>query len=133
MLQQFSATPAQRSSSSIRIDILHYLHLTTLDIIGLAGFNYDFNALRHGEDGNEFAATLHRVSSPESFPFILFLKGFIPALRVIEFDKHARMAAKLRRIAGKVGMELIEQGRQQALQERASACETVLEKGEMQN
>jgi hypothetical protein len=85
-------------SPTNRVKALSYLSLTTLDIIGLAGFNCDFNTLRHGEEGNESAAGLHHIDSLKDFPFIMFLKEFMPAMGVIESDRHARMTGKLHRI-----------------------------------
>ncbi|KAG8809652.1 hypothetical protein FRC17_003351, partial [Serendipita sp. 399] len=65
-----------------KIDILSYLSRSALDIISAAGFNYDFATLRQkpGETGTELATALHRFTSPEKFPILQFLKGFIPLL-----------------------------------------------------
>jgi hypothetical protein len=135
VLEQITSTPTNTTSSGKpslinRLDILSYIHLATLDIIGLAGFNYDFNTLRHGEEGNELAAGLHRANSIKNFPFILFLKGFIPAMRVIKFDRHARMTGELHRIVRRIGMEVIDRGQREIITEKASGGGTVLEKGE---
>jgi hypothetical protein len=104
--------------------------LATLDIIGLAGFNYDFNTLRRGEEGNELAAGIHRVFSQKKIPLAVFLKGFIPVLRVIKFDRHARTTGKLHRMLRKIGTALINEGQQAIITEKASGGGTVLEKGE---
>jgi hypothetical protein len=59
---------------------MHWLSRTTLDIIGLAAFNYDFNTLRRGQEGNELALAFHGMMAK---PFLLFLKGLIVSLRAI--------------------------------------------------
>jgi hypothetical protein len=117
-------------SATNRLDILSYLHLAALDIIGLAGFNYDFNTLRDGEGGNELAAALRRVNSPENFEYIMLLKGFIPAMRMIKFDRHAQMKAELHRMVRRIGMALIDEGQREIATEKASCGGTVLEKSE---
>jgi hypothetical protein len=130
LLDQIASTPSESPSATNRLDILPYLSLATLDIIGLAGFNYDFNTLRQGKEGNEFAAVLHRITSPKDFQVIMFMKGFIPAMRLIKFDWHARMTGEFRRVARRIGMALIDEGQRAIATEKASGGGTVLEKGE---
>jgi len=116
------------SSTPLTVDVVHWLSRTTLDIIGLAGFNYDFNTLRQGEDGTELAAAFHGFNAAQEYPLLMILKGFIPPLRLIEFDKGARQAQKLRRVMRKVGLQLIEDKQQKITAEKASNGGTVLEK-----
>src|ERR1700761_6391850 len=73
---------SSKSTLSARVNILDYLYYTSLDIIGLAGFNYDFNTLQHGEEGNELATMLGRVTAPKQFPLIMLIKGAVPAFRM---------------------------------------------------
>ncbi|KAG8821238.1 hypothetical protein FRC19_008097 [Serendipita sp. 401] len=118
-------------SGNQRVDILSYLSRTTLDIISASGFNYDFATLRQkpGETGTELADALHRFTSPEKFPILLFLKGFIPALRVIEFDAQAREARKARKTIRRIGIGLIEDKIRSVMEEKASGGGTELTKG----
>jgi hypothetical protein len=125
-----STNPSGKPNPTNRFDILYYLYLTTLDIIGLSGFNYDFNTLRHGEEGNELAAMLHRVNSIKNFQLMMFLKAFIPTMRLIKFDWHARMTGELHRMIRRIGMALIGEGQREIATEKASGGGTVLENGE---
>jgi hypothetical protein len=134
LLDQITSAPTSTDSSgkpgpTTKFDILYYLYLTTLDIIGLSGFNYDFNTLRHGEEGNELAAALHRVNSPKDFQLMMFLKAFIPPLRRIKFDQHARITGELHRMLRRIGMALIDESQREVVTEKASGGGTVLEKG----
>jgi hypothetical protein len=61
---------------------------------------------------------------------MIFLKGFIPVLRAIKFDRHARMTNELHRMVRRIGMALINEGQQAIITEKASGGGTVLEKGE---
>jgi hypothetical protein len=80
---------------------------TAIDMIGLAGFNYDFNTLQVGEDGNELAAAFQRLSSPKKFPIFLVLKGFIPFLRVFEFDEQSKQTKRTRALMRDIGLKLL--------------------------
>ncbi|CAG7853105.1 SubName: Full=Related to Cytochrome P450 {ECO:0000313/EMBL:CCA75456.1} [Serendipita indica DSM 11827] len=91
----------------IRVDILHWLSRATIDIIGLAGFNYDFDTLRKGESGNELAASLHRLNSPKKFPIVMALKISLPPFRIIFFDYIARESRWTRTLLRRIGLRLI--------------------------
>jgi hypothetical protein len=119
----------QAAASSVppTVDVLHWLSRATLDIIGLSGFNYDFNTLRQGADGTELSAAFHRYNASQESPVLLLLKGFIPPMRVIEFDATAREARRLRQVMRKIGLELIEEKQREIMSEKASGGGTVLE------
>ncbi|KAJ7185025.1 cytochrome P450 [Mycena filopes] len=75
---------AQASSAGgvVRVDILPWLDKATLDIIGLAGFNYKFNALgTSGTARDELDQAL--ADALASVGLGTILKGLIPALRFI--------------------------------------------------
>jgi hypothetical protein len=74
-----TGTPSTEEPS-LKVDMAHWLSRTTLDIIGLAGFDYDFNTLRRGQEGNELASAFHDMTAK---PLVLFLKGLIVSLRAI--------------------------------------------------
>jgi hypothetical protein len=119
----------QAAASSVppTIDVLHWLSRAALDIIGLAGFDYDFSTLRQGEDGTELSAAFHRFNASQRSPILLILKGFIPPLRVIEFDTGAREARRLRQVMKKIGLQLIEEKQREIMSEKASGGGTILE------
>ncbi|KAG6909595.1 hypothetical protein DXG01_016634 [Tephrocybe rancida] len=67
-----------------RIEVLSWLSKTTLDIIGLAGFNYKFDALNDNLEQNElnsaFATIFHAGTSMSIVPMI---KALFPLLRFL--------------------------------------------------
>ena len=120
--EQIAASPTPPT-----IDVVHWLSRATLDIIGLAGFNYDFSTLRQGQEGSELSAAFHRFNSENQFPLMMLLKGFLPPLRIIEFDSAAREARRLRKIMRQIGLQLIEDKQKEILSEKANGGGTVLE------
>ncbi|SJL01582.1 uncharacterized protein ARMOST_04904 [Armillaria ostoyae] len=66
------------------IDVLPWVSRMTLDIIGLAGFGYDFGASNAEAPQNELTKGLDAVfrSKPSIFSF---LKGMFPSLRILPF------------------------------------------------
>lgn len=96
-------------TKSAKVDMLQWSSRVALDIIGLAGFNYDLDTLQQGVDGSKLATALHRLSSPKSFPIIVFLKIFIPPLRLIQFDHQSRETQRTRSILRQIGSRIIEE------------------------
>lgn len=107
--------------------MVNWLSRATLDIIGLAGFNYDFRTLREGQEGSELSSAFHRFNSKNQFPLIMLLKAFIPVLRIFEFDAAAREARRLRKIMRQIGLQLIEEKQKEITSEKANGGGTVLE------
>jgi len=73
-----------KTNESAPIDVLSWLSKTTLDIIGLAGFNYKFGALDVDERPNELNkafATMFRAGTQGGI--LQFLLTWIPILRFI--------------------------------------------------
>jgi hypothetical protein len=61
--------------------MLEYVTQVTLDIIGLAGFGYEFNALEHGSESDELSRACSTVMNsftvaPISSILSIFLPGF---------------------------------------------------------
>jgi hypothetical protein len=55
--------------------------VTALDVIGLGGFNYQFNALREGEEASELSRAFHgtfQASGP-----LVILKAYMSAFRIV--------------------------------------------------
>ncbi|PVF92144.1 cytochrome P450 [Serendipita vermifera] len=96
----------QPSTSSAQVDVLHWFYRAAIDILGLAGFNYDFNTLQQGETGNELAAAIHRVNSPKKFPLFLFFRGLLPFLRRFEFDQHSKEVKNTRLLMRDIGLQM---------------------------
>ncbi|KAL5514893.1 hypothetical protein ACEPAG_2209 [Sanghuangporus baumii] len=93
-----------------RIEVLGWLSRTTLDIIGLAGFHYRFDALRSGqaEDAlsKAFATLLHGGGLD---PFSL-LQAFVPILRIIP-TRRKKEEQKARNTMRQIGEQLLAERR----------------------
>ncbi|KAF9236876.1 cytochrome P450 [Melanogaster broomeanus] len=120
---EISKDPAA-STTGACIDIVPWLTRTTLDAIGLAGFNYNFNALNANENPSQlheaFTAVLDAV--PAEFSIFPALQAWIPPLRLIPTDD-ARNIQVSRRIMARIGNELVTNA-------KATAPAGATEKGE---
>jgi hypothetical protein len=64
--------------------MLEYVTQVTLDIIGLAGFGYDFNALAHGSESDELSKACSTVfNSFTVAPISSILSSFIPGFALL--------------------------------------------------
>ncbi|KIM20949.1 hypothetical protein M408DRAFT_29931 [Serendipita vermifera MAFF 305830] len=120
-----SKTLTSEAPPSARVDMLHYLHQATLDIIGLAGFNYSFNALsdQQSDLSDSFNAVIHPSSS---VPVIQILKVQVPAFRnVLVFDKGSRDVQKARSKMDSIGRELVSKKKAEVLREKMTGDDSV--------
>ena len=125
LLSQFKTPSDSTASPSARVDMLVYLTQATLDIIGLAGFNYSFNALANEQSdlSEAFDAVLH---PPDDFQFLQLLKLQIPVLRYIfVFDKTTRDTNRARNKMDSIGRNLIQRKKQEILEEKAAGHDGV--------
>ncbi|KAJ6529281.1 cytochrome P450 [Mycena capillaripes] len=73
----------QAVNGTVRVDALSWLNKATLDIIGLAGFNYNFNSLG-AEQPTELAKAFAAISQASTkLSALHILQALVPALRVI--------------------------------------------------
>ncbi|KAJ1300945.1 hypothetical protein OPQ81_003371 [Rhizoctonia solani] len=88
------------------IDVLSWLGRATLDIIGVAGFDYHFNAL-DGNDEDELSKAFNKAfESGQNFNTLSILKAFVPILRLIP-DELSRGRAASMATMRRIGMKLI--------------------------
>ncbi|KZT65611.1 cytochrome P450 [Daedalea quercina L-15889] len=104
-----------KTGEPARIEVLDGLSRMTLDVIGLAGFNYHFDALSVNGKRNELNAAFSVIfgkasNAPSIFGFLRFL---FPPLRYIPLPQ-ARRVAKARKIMHRVGMQLIREKKAEA-------------------
>jgi hypothetical protein len=72
------------SKSGSRVDMHLYLTQATLDIIGRAGFNYEFKALANGSESDEFSrSTTQALHSFTEAPIATLLNMFIPGFELL--------------------------------------------------
>lgn len=111
-----------KSGEPARIDVLNGLSKMTLDVIGLAGFNYEFDSLNIDGKPNELNQAFSVMfRSLEGFAIVFpLLKALIPPLRLIP-DGRSQRIAKARKVMRRMGMELITKKKAEIL--RAAAGE----------
>jgi hypothetical protein len=64
--------------------MFEYITHVTLDIIGLAGFGYDFNALAHGSESDELSKACSTVlNSFAVAPISTILSSLIPGFALL--------------------------------------------------
>jgi cytochrome P450 len=103
-----------------RVDMLSLLSSTTLDIIGLAGFNYEFNALKN-ENTDLSLAFDSILRTTNSFPIFQVLKEQFPFLRpILRFDGLSKNLAYAQKTMQAVGLELIAQKKKEIKAEMES-------------
>lgn len=108
------------------INILPWLSRMTLEVIGVAGFSYSFNALTQEYENNELHKAFSKIlDTNQGMPLIPIVRGLIPALRFLpaHLDAETRAAKRtMDRIAG----ELLERSKAaMAEEEKADAKDSV--------
>lgn len=67
-----------------KIDVMRYLAQATLDVIGVAGFNYDFRSLSTSEGENELAEAYRNMfQATQQIDTFAILQAFVKPLRKI--------------------------------------------------
>ncbi|KAJ7782192.1 cytochrome P450 [Mycena olivaceomarginata] len=97
---------SQAASGAVRLDVLPWLNKTTLDIIGLAGFDYPFNSLgaeRPTELAIAFAATVQASTSLSALDMVL---AFVPALRAMP-TKFAAVCRTSQDTMNRIGRQIL--------------------------
>ncbi|KAJ7597102.1 cytochrome P450 [Mycena floridula] len=93
------------------IEVLSWLNRATLDIIGLAGFNYEFNALDPKGAPNELNEAFATVfQSSTSFSVLGFLMASVPSLRIFEplfITRRNLMQRRARATMSRIGNQLL--------------------------
>ncbi|KAF8604786.1 cytochrome P450 [Ceratobasidium sp. AG-I] len=101
-LDQIKGNP----EGSCVIDVLPWLSRATLDIIGVAGFDYHFNSLE-GDDQDELAKAFMKVFEAGQQPTMFSrLRNFVPLLKIIP-DTNARTDERGQSTMRRIGMKLI--------------------------
>ncbi|KAL0947682.1 hypothetical protein HGRIS_013770 [Hohenbuehelia grisea] len=106
-LRDLWSVESSKEGGTARVDVLSWLSRMTLDVIGLAGFNYEFNALNPDEKPNElnhaFSVMFKATSQFEIFPV---LQGFFPILRVIKTQRD-RTIEGATAVMSRIGQQLL--------------------------
>ncbi|KAJ7240130.1 cytochrome P450 [Mycena haematopus] len=109
-LRDIWAAQASKSDNGVgRVEVLSWLSKATLDIIGLAGFNYKIDALgaEAGAAPNELAEAFEALFTAETeFSFLRFLQLRIPILRKIPM-KHDQTVVAAQATMMRIGRALL--------------------------
>jgi cytochrome P450 len=98
--------------SPFPVNIIPFISRCTLDIIGLAGFSYDFNTMKDGdgESTDELAAAFAKTNRTDSgYVMMQLLLAWIPPLRWVMFDRVTRAADKAQKTMRRIGRRLVEE------------------------
>lgn len=107
-LRDLWAEECTKQGGQGRIEILSWLTWTTLDVIGLAGFNYKFNALMRDSKANELSEAFNTIfQAGTSVNVMLILRAFIPALSWILPEAGDVEAKKASSTMSRIGKELL--------------------------
>ncbi|KAG8774250.1 hypothetical protein FRC15_001465 [Serendipita sp. 397] len=114
-----SRLTSKEGEGEVKLDILSYLSRATLDIIGLAGFDYSFNTLANEEDG--LAKSFKKLFQPGGgFPIAQLLKAQFPILRSpLRFDQQSKCADDVHRRMTEIGKRLIETKKEEVKQQKS--------------
>ncbi|KAK2460650.1 hypothetical protein APHAL10511_007120 [Amanita phalloides] len=107
-----------KQEGAARVDILPWLSKTTLDVIGLAGFNYNFNSLSSVTDTNELRnafSTLFKAGG--RLPLIPFIREMFPVLRFLPAERDAE-TKKARLTMDRIGNDLLKRSQAAAMAEK---------------
>lgn len=114
-----------------KVDVNAWLNKVTLDIIGLAGFNYAFHALNPEDTPNELHTSIRKMlQNPQGFRSPLpILKALFPPLRLIPSERDRTVRAA-RQTMERVGRQLLAEKKAAVLAPlREAGVDTGAEKG----
>ncbi|KAG6856730.1 hypothetical protein H0H87_001330 [Tephrocybe sp. NHM501043] len=125
-LRDIWAATINEEGGTARIEILSWLSKTTLDIIGLAGFNYKFDALNDDQEQNElnaaFATIFHAGTRMTLIPMI---KAFYPRLRFLRGEKDTEIETSQKTMT-RIGNQLLHESKLSAQDKTMSKSRDLL-------
>ncbi|KAG9018779.1 hypothetical protein FRB90_009783 [Tulasnella sp. 427] len=107
------------------IDVLVWLTRVTLDIIGLAGFGYEFDTLANGEQNELVKAFMDLFAPNQEINGVAMFAAMIPGLRSIPTER-GRVVKQSKAVMERVGLQLVKEKRAAII--AASKSEEGLEK-----
>ncbi|CAG8513717.1 12913_t:CDS:2 [Acaulospora colombiana] len=139
-LKLLSATnsPSKSDEEWVPAEMVSYLSCTTLDIIGMAGFNYSFGSLKTlvnnttkktsatavkgetSQNKDPLASALSRTldATTTGFPILQLLKTHLPIFRLITFDRRTRTNNKSRAIIHEIGKQIVSERKRAIAEEK---------------
>ncbi|QRW13171.1 cytochrome P450 family protein [Ceratobasidium sp. AG-Ba] len=103
------------SEGSTVINVLPWLSRATLDIIGVAGFDYHFNSLEDEKD--ELSTAFMKVfEAGQQFSMLTIIRSFIPFLRFLQNERSRGLAMSMATMR-RIGMKLINEKKEALTQD----------------
>ncbi|KAI0705562.1 cytochrome P450 [Earliella scabrosa] len=107
-----------KAGEPARIDVMSWFSRMTLDIIGLAGFNYHFDNI--SGKPNELLAAFREIFNPHgTMTTLMILRNLFPILQVIP-DERSRRIDRAQAVMRRIGSKLIEEKKAEIRRESAS-------------
>ncbi|KAH9973118.1 cytochrome P450 [Lactifluus volemus] len=121
-----------RKDGRLRLDASSWLNKVTLDIIGLAGFNYAFDSLRSTDEAQDpIYVAFRALTTLPTFKLIYAIQILLPIFRSIPTPR-SRVFAHAFEEVRQVGSRLIEERKAAVLAERSANGSSVVEKQDVQ-
>ncbi|KAF7972061.1 hypothetical protein HWV62_19211 [Athelia sp. TMB] len=103
-----------------RMDVLKWLNLATLDVIGQAGFNYQFDALNPSSPSNDLNEAFKNLfNAIQNFSWMFLLQGWFPSLRFIRTETEKQITIAQTTLS-RVGGQLLEDAKKNAAADKDS-------------
>ncbi|KAI0824047.1 cytochrome P450 [Trametes gibbosa] len=107
LLRDIWATVISQSEGPVRVNVNHDLSKTTLDIIGVAGFGYDFHALDPEGPPSELNLAFRQfLGKAPSTSLKIYFATFFPMLRLLP-NKHTKTFNAATAVIRRVGAQLV--------------------------
>ncbi|KAI1783891.1 cytochrome P450 [Ganoderma leucocontextum] len=116
----------------LRTDVMSGISKMTLDVIGLAGFNYEFDALNTEKPLNELSVAFEEIfKSPPQITVGEILKNLIPVLGRIR-DSRAKKVAAARATMQRIGTQLLHERKAEIMRQYGEEGTGAVEKKDVQ-
>ncbi|KZP00662.1 cytochrome-450 hydroxylase [Calocera viscosa TUFC12733] len=101
-------------ADEVCVDVSHWMSRATFDVIGLAGFDYEFNALE-GESNPVYVAyrEMFQVGLDEGFTARSILEVYLPFLKSFWPDQRTKTIKRSHEIIYGIGRELLKRKKQE--------------------
>ncbi|EIW75990.1 cytochrome P450 [Coniophora puteana RWD-64-598 SS2] len=110
-------------SSSNRVDVLDGLSKMTLDAIGLAGFDYSFDALTPSAEPNELNEAFTSLFRSNQNPALMFVALWLPIINWLPTERN-RKIGQAKATMARIGRELLAKAKATALEEQKSGAKS---------
>ncbi|EGO00976.1 hypothetical protein SERLA73DRAFT_178985 [Serpula lacrymans var. lacrymans S7.3] len=127
----YTEVTAAEEGKRKRIDVLSWLGRMTLDVIGLAGFNYNFDALNANEKPNELnQAFTTMFQAGQQMDILRFLQSRFSLLRYIPTE-HGKKIDIAQKTMNRIGRQLLRESKEAVIASQGGDKGGLIEKSSM--